>query len=1837
MRIYATVYEINETETALDQLVVLIAEINALNEEDYTAESWSAFDSYATLLAQNEESLRNVLSETAAEGYLTQLTAAKDGLVSAEPTALDQLVVLIAEINALNEEDYTAESWSAFNSYATLLAQTEESLRNVLSETAAEGYLTQLTAAKDGLVSAEPTALDQLVVLIAEINALNEEDYTAESWSAFDSYATLLAQTEESLRNVLSETAAEGYLTQLTAAKDGLVSAEPTALDQLVVLIAEINALNEEDYTAESWSAFDSYATLLAQTEESLRNVLSETAAEGYLTQLTAAKDGLVSAEPTALDKLVVLIAEINALNEEDYTAESWSAFDSYATLLAQTEESLRNVLSETAAEGYLTQLTAAKDGLVLAEVSSVDKLIELIAEINALNEEDYTAESWSAFDSYSNLLAQSDDAIRTLSESVAELYITALTTAKEGLVLAEVSSVDKLIELIAEINALNEEDYTAESWSAFDSYSNLLAQSDDAIRTLSESVAELYISALTTAKEGLVLASSIERLIILIAEINALNEEDYTAESWSAVASYSDLLAQSDDDIRTLPENVAELYITALTAAVEGLVLAGSASTSEFEDGVYAVDFVLYNSRLKTSTPGLYNPEIGRQVFLEVENGEYTVTFRKVDTDLDVRMQILNQEYYSDTETLFGQQSGDKNFLPSINIDDLVYNSAVEAGWDATYNHYWYDTDYEVNENYTDYSVPMVDMSSDILSLIYESKYSAGYMTSRMGYIDFSETTAEKIDLEAFRAASTVGLKVIKAYENTTIADGVSVDAFVTENAKWDVEDDIATLTVAIADDYVDMMNAATITIWNGEDTFKLTDNSLVFEFDLSDASDIALGRTIYVQADGNSNVRMIYIYPTMEEVEDVIITDSATGARVVTTSNILPDTTSLNAYEITSNSSDTEDAAAYSLFYNNLANLVNDGHMQMYNYYYESASGTQFSTTSQAVRMEFKIPSGWDEDQIKLSYWGGTGTGGIDLDTSVTATLVGVENGYYVIETTKIGYFCLHEMKDLTQAGTGEGFADGTYSIPLSVYHLTSENQLSMADQCLNGDVTIVVKDGVKTIYFDFEGVTIDTSFGYMTQMWLYDEDMTFSGTSVSGSTTQVVYTDYLMDDDGNFLNDVYNEGGFNYYPTTGYATLVSDDAQWPVRFRVPIMDLIGGGDYAQDAWLTLDWANAEKTSDETPEPPIGDALNEVIAIANVVTGDFPTSLSETFLEAKTAAETVAANEDATFAEQTAAQVALRDAIDALIYLTDGDDSGSGGGTITPPTGTNDEMEVGSYYYVGVELWHSTNSQLSMGDSAFENNRNALVYVEDDGYYIEVATNPITIADITAGIGSVYGDSNMSSVQILETETLPNGEDYIAKFAFNTDDQEDSYMITVTVPGSPMVGSFDARLVLDWTNATETSDTSLKQDSSAAAGSVTTEEELETEEAVADAVTEDGKTTVEITASATQNGSTIESSVSEETMSAAIENAIGADEDATVEIIITIPTTTTSTGMEVTLPANALEVLSETEGATLVINSDKETLTIDQEAMQAIHEQADGKEFTIAIAAADTDELSDAAQEAIGDAVVYELSILVDGEKITDFNGGSLYFTLPYTLADEEVSEGIVVYYVDDEGNKEARETTHDADTNEVRFKTGRLSVYMIGYEEVVEVWESPFTDVSASDWFFSAVEFAVENGIFSGTTETTFSPNQDMTRAMLVTVLWRMEDQPYTTTRGMYEFTDVVEDAYYETAVQWAAENGIVSGYSEDVFGVNDVVTREQLVAILQRYTAFKDADVSAEADLSGYVDAENIAGYATSAFGWAVEKGIVSGTSETELSPKSGATRAQVARILENLAK
>ena len=180
-----------------------------------------------------------------------------------------------------------------------------------------------------------------------------------------------------------------------------------------------------------------------------------------------------------------------------------------------------------------------------------------------------------------------------------------------------------------------------------------------------------------------------------------------------------------------------------------------------------------------------------------------------------------------------------------------------------------------------------------------------------------------------------------------------------------------------------------------------------------------------------------------------------------------------------------------------------------------------------------------------------------------------------------------------------------------------------------------------------------------------------------------------------------------------------------------------------------------------------------------------------------------------------------------------------------------------------------------------------------------------------------------------------------------------------------------------------------------------------------------------------------------------------------------------------------------------------------------------------------------------------------------------------------------------------------------------------------------DNPFQDVQESDWFYNSVMYVSENGLMKGTSEITFSPEVSISRSMIVTILYRLADSPEVTAEN--PFRDVEAGQWYTDSIRWAVETGVVTGYNETTFGPEDIITREQLAVILFRYAGQQGMDVSRRADLDAFPDVNSVSSWAMDAVRWAVAGELINGVGEGVISPAGTATRAQAAVMLMRFAQ
>jgi len=352
------------------------------------------------------------------------------------------------------------------------------------------------------------------------------------------------------------------------------------------------------------------------------------------------------------------------------------------------------------------------------------------------------------------------------------------------------------------------------------------------------------------------------------------------------------------------------------------------------------------------------------------------------------------------------------------------------------------------------------------------------------------------------------------------------------------------------------------------------------------------------------------------------------------------------------------------------------------------------------------------------------------------------------------------------------------------------------------------------------------------------------------------------------------------------------------------------------------------------------------------------------------------------------------------------------------------------------------------------------------------------------------------------------------------------------------------------------------------------------------------------------------------------------------------------------VKLPAAALEDIAkaaadgDNDVDGLAIKLDSGTVEFDADALEAIADQASGSTIELKLEKSSANGLNSSQKDAVKDMDIHGYFDLTlnGGKVIVDFKGGKVSVKIPFAVPSGKEAANFVVIYVANDGSVEEMRT--NCSGGYISFTTDHFSKYLIAYkapEPVEPVNETPvaadcdggsscpahkFTDVNTSLWYHKAVDYAITNSLMSGVGENTFSPNANLSRAMLAQILYNLAGRPAAA--GASDFNDVAEGMWYTNAIAWAAENGVVSGLGSGKFGPNDNITREQLAVMLYRYAGSPAAGGS----LDGFADAGKVSGYAQNGLVWATSNGVMSGKGGGMLDPQGLATRAEVAQMLYN---
>lgn len=376
----------------------------------------------------------------------------------------------------------------------------------------------------------------------------------------------------------------------------------------------------------------------------------------------------------------------------------------------------------------------------------------------------------------------------------------------------------------------------------------------------------------------------------------------------------------------------------------------------------------------------------------------------------------------------------------------------------------------------------------------------------------------------------------------------------------------------------------------------------------------------------------------------------------------------------------------------------------------------------------------------------------------------------------------------------------------------------------------------------------------------------------------------------------------------------------------------------------------------------------------------------------------------------------------------------------------------------------------------------------------------------------------------------------------------------------------------------------------------------------------------------------------VSKDTVAGAIKKAKeeakkNGNEENGIEIEIKVDTKGSAVeNISASLSKEPIEELVKEGVKELSINSSLGKINLDLETLKAIQKQV-GSDVAVSAKRVDNAQLSAEAKAIVGNRPVYDFTIIgSNGEKVTQFGKGKISLSLPYTLGENEKSDNLTVYYIDDKGNlKEMSNVVYDEKTKSISFETDHFSKFAVGYKQANTAAEGVFTDID-THWAKDDINFVVQRGLFGGTEKDKFSPNMPMTRGMFVTVLGRLANADVSS-YSQSHFTDVKAGSYYLPYIEWANKNNIVSGMSSDSFAPDEAITREQMAVLMANYSKMTGFELPQLQSEMSFEDESEISSYAKSSVKQMQMAGIISGRKINQFDAKGTATRAEACAVLK----
>lgn len=395
-----------------------------------------------------------------------------------------------------------------------------------------------------------------------------------------------------------------------------------------------------------------------------------------------------------------------------------------------------------------------------------------------------------------------------------------------------------------------------------------------------------------------------------------------------------------------------------------------------------------------------------------------------------------------------------------------------------------------------------------------------------------------------------------------------------------------------------------------------------------------------------------------------------------------------------------------------------------------------------------------------------------------------------------------------------------------------------------------------------------------------------------------------------------------------------------------------------------------------------------------------------------------------------------------------------------------------------------------------------------------------------------------------------------------------------------------------------------------------------------VSSAFTSGGSTTVTTTQSTSISNNTAKAEVTTSTMDKAVTSAISvAKENNTKPVVEINIDSKIADNLEITLPKSAFTDLAETVNGELIITSDIANITVNSIALENILENA-GSKFTLNIKSISKYELNLKQQSVVGDFPVFDFSFVSGNDIISNFGSGTVTITIPYTLPYNLDEDKVTVYHIDDMGDVYACNTTYNSSSKTVTFTTNHFSKYFIGYDNSIDI--TAFYDVSENRWSAEYIYDLYNRGIINGLGNGIFAPEKNITRAEFVKILAGVTGATSGELNG--NFTDVQSNSWYAGYVAWAVNNGVTSGTSDTTFSPDANITREQMATMIYRFTNSKDITLPKTQTAVNFIDVNTFSDWAVDAISAMQRAGIINGFDDNSFAPANYATREQACKML-----